>query len=265
MMLAFLFSNRLFAASETLVKVESRPGVEQRFIFIQPDRPVAAVILFEGDHGGLGLFAASGKPVMGWGKQGFLARSRQAFAAHGLTVAVIDSPSDKKEMDAIWRMSPEHADDIAAVIGAVKKESAAPVWVVGMSMGSFSAPNAAIRLAGDIDGLVLVSSVTRSREKWDIRDSYPNGIINMNLEKIMVPALIVSHKEDGCEITPASDAEKLKNALKNSPKVEIATFTGGKKPKSKPCQALSAHGYFGIEEPVVTAIAGFIKTNSKGN
>jgi hypothetical protein len=111
--------------------------------------------------------------------------------------------------------------------------------------------------------LIVVSGVTRGKKEWDIYPSHPKGIINMNYDKLSMPVLIVSHKEDGCVRSPAEEAPALKDAIKNSQKVEVLYFTGGKKPESEPCYALSAHGFYGIEEEVVTAIADFINNNSK--
>jgi len=261
--LVLLFSSQLYALSESLVEVESRPGVKQKFIIIKPDQPRAAVILFEGAHGGLNMYSTSGKPGLKWGGKGFLARTRQSFAKQGFVVALIDSPPDKKKMDAVWRMSPEHAEDIDSVIKAIKKESNVPIWVVGMSMGTFSAANAAIRLSSEVDGLVLVSSITRSPKNWDIYQSHPKGIINMSYDKVSAPVLIVAHKEDSCVLSPAEDASALKDVLKNSQKVEVVSFTGGKKAESKPCESLSAHGFYGIEDQVITTVVNFINNNSK--
>jgi dienelactone hydrolase len=261
--LVLFLSSQLHASSEFLAEVESRHGVKQKYIIIKPDQPSAAVILFEGAHGGLDMYATFSKPGLKWGANGFLARTRQSFAKQGFVVTLIDSPPDKKKMDAIWRMGPEHAEDILSVIKAIKTEYNVPIWVVGMSMGTFSAANAAIRLSSEVDGLVLISSITRSPKKWEIYPSHPKGIINMSYDKLLTPALIVSHKEDGCVLSPAEDAPTLKGALKNSQKVEVLSFTGGKKAESKPCESLSAHGFYGIEEKVVSSIADFIKTNSK--
>jgi hypothetical protein len=249
--------------SNELVKLETRPGVTQKFILIKPENPVASVILFAGDSGNLQLVNASGKPTVSAMSKNFLVRTRKDFAEQGLTVAVIDSPPDKKKMNAIWRMSEEHGRDIKGVTNYLKRQANIPVWLVGTSMGTFSAPNGTIRNKEIVDGLVLTSSITRSRTKWKIYGTHPNGIVNMDLGKITVPTLIVSHQDDKCEITPASDAPKLKGALENSAKVEVIYFTGGRRPKSKPCQALSAHGFYGIEDEVVPAIADFIKANSK--
>ena len=247
--------------NESLVTVPSRANIEQKFLLIKPENPTAAVILFAGGHGGLRLTSLFGMPAMAWGAGNFLVRTRKLFADHGFVVAVIDSPPDHKQMDAIWRMSPEHAEDIHAVVRALKKDFNLPVWVIGTSMGTFSAPNAAIRLGSELHGLVLTSSVTISSKKWDKYSSHPNAVIDMDLGKVVVPTLIIAHKDDGCELTPASNSEKLKNAFTNAPTVEVKYFTGGKMPISEPCHAKSQHGFYGIEDEVVSSIADFINSN----
>ncbi len=40
-------------------------------------------------------------------------------------------------------------------------------------------------------------------------------------------------------------------------------FSGGDEPGAKPCKALSAHGFLGIEKEVVAAIAAFVKSASR--
>jgi len=255
------FSGQIYASSESLVKVESRPGVAQKFILIKPDKPIAAVILFAGGHGGLRLSSLFGKPGMQWGSKNFLVRTRKLFADHGFMVAVIDAPPDRMKMNAIWRISQKHAQDILSVIRTLKKESDIPVWVVGTSMGTFSAPNAAIRLNSEVDGLVLTSTITRSSKNWKIYSSHPNGVIDMSLQNITVPTLIVSHKNDKCILTPASDSDRLKERFEKSKGVKILLFNGGKRPISDPCKALSAHGFYGIEKEVVDSIVQFIKSN----
>jgi dienelactone hydrolase len=250
--------------SSELAKLETRPGVKLKFIVIKPTNPVASVVLLEGGYGILQLGSAFGKPTVGEKRRfGFLTRTRKEFAKSGVMVALVDKPSDRQKIEADFRMSSEHAQDLKAVISHLKSEADVPIWLVGMSFGTVSAPNGAIRLKEEVDGLVLVSSVTHSRKKWPTHNSHPNVILDMDLDKITVPTLIVSHQDDKCETTPPSDAPKLKAALANSPKVEVMYFSGGKKPKSKPCRARSAHGFYGIEDEVVSAIVDFIKANSK--
>ncbi|MFM9848092.1 MAG: alpha/beta hydrolase [Hyphomicrobiaceae bacterium] len=248
------------AASTTLVSVQTPRGAKQAFILIKPDKPVASVILFAGGHGALGLKSASS---MAWGAQNFLVRSRNLFASQNLMVVVIDAPSDQRQgMNGIFRMSGAHAADIAAVAAHLKKEADVPVWLVGTSMGTFSAAGGAIA-ARNIDGLVLTSTITRAKPQWKIAQSHRDGVASMPLQQVTVPTLIVSHKKDGCDITPAADAPKLRGRLTKAAKVDVVLLDGGSPPQSEPCQAKSQHGFLGIESQAVGLIAAFIKANGK--
>jgi pimeloyl-ACP methyl ester carboxylesterase len=249
------------AKEARLVSVTTPRGVKQAFILIKPDsKPVASVVLFAGGHGALGLRSAT---TMKWGTGNFLVRTRDLFAAKDLMVAVIDAPSDKQSgMNGIFRMGNGHAGDIGAVAAYLKKEADVPVWLVGTSMGTFSAAGGAIGAKG-IDGLVLTSSITRSKPQWKIAQSHPHGVASMALGRVTVPALIVSHTKDGCDITPAADAPKLRKGLANAKPVEVVLLEGGLPPQSDPCEARSQHGFLGIEGKAVDAIANFVKANSK--
>lgn len=246
-------------ADTRLVSIDTPRGVKQSFILIKPEKPVASVILFAGGHGALGLKSAS---AMQWGAGNFLVRSRDAFAAQNLMVAVIDAPSDQRGgMNAIFRMSPSHAADIGAVAAYLKTQAQVPIWLVGTSMGTFSAAGGAIGAKG-IDGLILTSTITRSKPNWKIAKSHPNAVASMALPQVTVPTLILSHRKDGCDITPAADAPKLSARLTKARKVETILLDGGDPPLSEPCEAKSQHGYLGIEGKAVETIAGFIKKQS---
>jgi pimeloyl-ACP methyl ester carboxylesterase len=129
-------------------------------------------------------------------------------------------------------------------------------------MGTFSAAGGAIAGQG-VDGLVLTSTITRARPDWNIAQSHRDGVASMALDKITVPTLIVSHRDDGCRLTPASDAPKLTARLTKAPKVEVAVLGGGDPPQSDPCEAKAQHGFLGIEAKAVDMIAAFIKTNGR--
>ena len=247
------------AASETLVKLTTPRGVSQSFLLIKPEQPpAAAAILFAGGHGALGL---SGPGKMRWGSGIFLVRTRDTFVRHGLMVAVMDAPADQQSgMNAIFRMGAAHAGDIGAVAARLRAEANVPVWLIGTSMGTFSAAGGAIGAKG-IDGLVLTSTITRAQPTWLIAGSHPHGVASMSLPRIPAPTLIMSHRHDGCSITPAADAPKLKARLTAAKPAEIVVLDGGVPPISKPCEAKSQHGFFGIEDEAVAAIARFVKTH----
>jgi pimeloyl-ACP methyl ester carboxylesterase len=253
-------SGAAHAAGATLVSIATPRGAKQAFILIKPEKPVASVILFAGGHGALGLQSAT---AMKWGAGNFLVRSRDKFAAHDFMVAVVDAPSDRRHgMNAIFRMSGAHAGDIGAVAAYLKQQASAPVWLIGTSMGTFSAAEGAIAAKG-VDGLVLSSTITRARPEWKIARSHPDGVASMALHQVVVPSLIVSHRRDGCAITPAADAPKLSKRLTKAGKVDVVLLDGGAPPQSDPCEARSQHGFLGIEAEAVNAIAQFVKANSK--
>lgn len=256
---AFIFGGSLEcsqAAAQTLETIRTPRGVKQSFIVMKPDKPVATVLLFAGGHGALNLTSATS---MKWGAGNFLVRSRQHFFDQGFIVAVVDAPSDQRAgMNAIFRMSGQHAGDIGAIAQHVKKVADVPVWVVGTSMGTFSAARGGLGVAG-VAGVVLSSTITRSDPNWKIKNSHPNGVGSMGLSGVKVPTLIISHRKDGCAITPAADGDKLKARLTASPRVEVKLLDGGLPPKSDPCEAMSQHGFLGIEKEAVGEIARFIK------
>ena len=110
---------------------------------------------------------------MKWGAEGFLVRSRDKFADHNFMVAVVDAPSDQQQgMNPMFRMSGAHAGDIGAVAAYLKEQADVPVWLVGTSMGTFSAARAAIAAKG-IDGLVLTSTITRPTPESTLAKSSP--------------------------------------------------------------------------------------------
>jgi len=236
-------------AADEIRTVPARPGVTQAYILVRPtSRPVATVVLFAGGNGLLSL--GSGRLTLGGN---FLVRNRIRFSRHGLLVAVLDTPSDRPNGLDGFRTSAAHADDVGALLVALRKEAAVPVWLVGTSMGTVSAANVAARLTtGGPDGVVLSSSVTRpGRERSET-------VGDVRLSDIRVPTLVVHHRDDACRATPYADMAPLLRDLKSTPRRELLTFEGGDPPQSGPCDARSAHGFLGIEGEVVAAIARWI-------
>jgi pimeloyl-ACP methyl ester carboxylesterase len=184
----------------------------------------------------------------------FLVRSRGLFLARGFAVAVVDAPSDQSAGLGSFRFSPDHVLDIAAVVDWLRKSAPAPVWLVGTSRGTLSAANAAGRVSG-VAGLVLTSTVTRARKRQ------PGTVFDTGLAGLRLPVLVVHHRDDGCVVCPSSDTGEIMRQLGKAAKAELILVEGGDPPRSEPCEALSAHGYFGIEAKVVTAIADWIRAN----
>jgi predicted alpha/beta-hydrolase family hydrolase len=234
--------------------ISTRPGVTQSFLLVHPGgAPVATVVLFAGGNGLLAL--GSGKLGLGGN---FLVRNRGRFAGQGMLVAVIDSPSDHPGGLDGFRTSAAHAEDVRAVIAALRQEANVPVWLIGTSMGTVSAASVAARLtAGGPDGIVLTSTVTRvGRERIET-------VGDVHLDEIRVPTLVVHHKNDACKATPYADTPSLVRDFKHAPKRELLAFDGGSAPQSGPCEAFAAHGYVGLDAEVVTAIVAWIKATPR--
>jgi len=236
---------------QRVVTIPTRPGVTQRFLYLRPENPLAAVILFAGGHGGLQI-SESGS--LGWGAGNFLVRTRQYFADEKLSVAVIDAPSDRQIAPYLggFRQSPEHIADVKAVIAWLKKQNNVPVWLVGTSRGTQSAAFIATQLGaedGGPDGLILTSTI--------LTDARARSVPEMQLESIRIPALVVHHKQDGCKHCNYDDLPNLMKKMTVVPRQELLTFEGGKT-QGDVCEAMAYHGFNGIEQEVVTKISEWI-------
>lgn len=210
---------------------------------------MASLILFPGGNGKLYNYGSANLK-----HSNFLVRSRDLFVAQGFTVAVIDAPSDESSgMGDDFRVHDAHRRDISVVIAWLRQRAPVPVWLVGTSMGMLSATNGGTLQTGGPDGIVLTSSVMRSSKRVhnSVYDAGPNFVV--------VPTLIVHNREDGCVLCPFGDVPDLLERFKSAPRKQYTAFQGGDPPISEPCEALSRHGYIGIEDRVVAAIADWIK------
>jgi pimeloyl-ACP methyl ester carboxylesterase len=146
-----------------------------------------------------------------------------------------------------------HAD-IAAAVAALRGPEKLPVWLVGTSMGTVSAAAAAVSLGAGIDGLVLTSSITRPIRNGPNWLPEPGGIRDFALAQVGVPVFMLGHAGDGCWSTPPGDIPDLVRRFTGSRRAASRIVDGGLPAESEPCEALSAHGYFGIERHAVDAI-----------
>jgi acetyl esterase/lipase len=249
-----LFDQGSFAqVSEKIVDIPTRSGVTQRFVYLAPPNPKAAVILFAGGHGGLQIQPNGG---FTWGEGNFLVRTRHLFAENGLAVAVVDAPSDRQTKPYLsgFRQTPEHVADTKAVIAWLRQQVKVPVWLVGTSRGTQSAAFIATQLAasdGGPDGLVLTSTM--------LSDPKGRPVPAMPLDKIAIPVLVVHHEQDGCKHCAYRDIPGLMEKLSSTRKKELVTYKGGGN-RGDPCEAFAYHGFNALEKDVVAKIAGWIQT-----
>jgi dienelactone hydrolase len=237
------------SAADKVIDIPTRAGVTQRFLYMPAAGAKAAVILVPGGHGGLQL-DASGTP-RGL-RNNFLVRSAPLFVAQGISVALVDAPSDRQSEPFLsgFRQSPQHAADVQAVIAWLRTQNAVPVWLVGTSRGTQSAAATALAIkSGGPDGLVLTSSILTDRRETPVPD--------MAVDALKIPVLVVHHEQDGCRACSFSEVPRLMNKLAAAPRKELLSFRGGNN-VGDPCEGRAYHGYNGIENEVVGRISAWI-------
>jgi len=85
-------------------------------------------------------------------------------------------------------------------------------------------------------------------------------VFNAQLSAVNAPVFLAHHGADGCKCSPMSGVSKVLTALSGAPAKASRKFSGGLPPKSSdPCMAMTPHGFLGIEDEVVGAIADFIR------
>jgi len=227
------------ASAQERIDLATRPGITQP-VFITPAPAAAAsVILFPG---GIGVVAAA--------RNNFLLRVASTFSTQGFNVAVFDAPSDQAGgMGVAFRQSAQHADDIAGVVALLKRRASVPVWLVGTSRGSISAANGAARIGPPrLAGVVLTSSV------------WLNGMTGVALEQIKMPVLVVHNHDDGCRESPFGGTANAMARMQQARVKELLAVTGGSL-RSGQCEALSPHGFYGIEDQVMPPIVAWIRSH----
>jgi pimeloyl-ACP methyl ester carboxylesterase len=229
----------LGARAQDRIEVPTRPGITIPVYWTPVAKSIGTVLLFPGGNG-----------VVSAVRNNFLLRVAPGFSDAGFNVAVMDVPSDEPN-GTPWqfRGSDKHTKDIAAVVAMLKARSPVPLWLIGTSNGSISAGIGAASVGPPfVAGVVLTSSV------WS------RGMQQIAAERIRVPVLIVHNRDDGCIVSPFGETEAFRARLTAAKPVAFIAVSGGQS-RGEACQAMSPHGYLGIENQVVPQILEWIKTH----
>jgi len=234
-------------ADEEIVELSTREGITLNLLVSTPEASNGnALIMFPGGDGSNHFDLKNGAIRHG---SNFLVRTIPDFTNKGFLVAVIGLPSDKPYgMDDNFRASDNHLQDITKVVQYILGKGYKSVFLVGTSRGTISAASLGAALKNSaVKGIVLTSTM-----------KYASYLRWIPLKKNSYPVLILHHANDDCKETPYSDAYQLAKQYKNSPQVDFKSVSGGRPADSKSCEALSAHGFFGIEEKVVDMISSWV-------
>jgi predicted alpha/beta-hydrolase family hydrolase len=236
------------AAQKVVSDIPLAGGASERVVFASPANPAAILVMFAGGDGTVEI-ADSG--TIGRYAGNFLLRTQLLWLAQGFAVEILGAPNNASLNGQ--RKTEAYADAIGRAVDFARTRASGPVWLVGTSAGTTGAANGAARLTGKVAGLVLTSSVTRQNSGGDT-------VFDTKLAAITVPVLIVANQHDSCTVTPPDDAAKISAALTRSPRKEVVYVESDQiEPRSPPCEAMSPHGYFGIEAEVVKRIADWIR------
>lgn len=231
-------------------QVPTRTGVSTTLFWQAVDGAKATVFIFPGGGGGFGKLV-DGKP----GSNNFLVRAMPYFLANGFNVAIFGRPSDSEDLDFADRISDTHLSDIRAVLDQVKKQSAAPIWIVGTSRGTISTTAMAIKIQDPaIAGLVLTSSIVNYKK--------PGAVPKQDLAAITIPTLILHHNKDACMHCQPHEVPAILRGLKNAPAKKMILADGGSNPTGDACAALHWHGFIGMEKEAVDMISEWIRNPS---
>jgi len=242
-----LVASAFAAGYEAIEIVQTRPDVTVRMLVIKANsKPSTALILFPGADGTRHFGEKDGRF---WVSKNFVMRSAGDLAAAGYIIVAVDAPSDQSYgMSDQFRTSPQHAKDIRKIIAYLKeKHRVTSLYLVGTSKGTLSAAYLASVFDDPSIGGVILTAVYS-----------PADMGSIDFTEIDDPVLIVHHVYDQCRVTPFHGAIELKQRLTESPKVDLVGVTGGIPPVSGPCEALSSHGFYGVEQPVVRVITDWL-------
>jgi hypothetical protein len=235
------------AAAEEVVTIPTRTGVTLAYLLTQEPRPSPKIVAisFVGGFGVVNLVKRSANKPPSFGPTAnFAVRIRNLMADADIADVVVDVPSDQLPdgMSDDFRLGADHLADVRALIADLKKRFPnAKIYVLGHSRGTVSAASLGARLGADVQGVILLSTIT-------LRDKYGPALSSFDFKTLRVPVLFVHHRNDACPQNPYANVARL---AKSSSSFSLLSVSGGDPPQSGPCDSGSAHGFFGLDAAVV--------------
>jgi hypothetical protein len=198
-----------------------------RAVLIKPNAPRASVILIPG---GDGAIRAGDHGDINALKFNQLVRTRQAYAARGLAVLVVDAGTP--------------LDGAVQYMAAIKR----PVTVIGTSRGTLRAAEGIARGARP-DALVLTSGFLSAES-----GSGQNVMSILGSPASLPRTLVIHHSQDSCGRTLPAGVDPF---IKWSAGRARVKWVSGGVSEGDPCEARAYHGFNGIDGQIVGIAAGF--------
>ncbi|MFM1926313.1 MAG: hypothetical protein RIT44_2119 [Pseudomonadota bacterium] len=179
--------------------------------------------------------------------------------AAGITTVTVDCPTDQwgvrgsnpTACDDNYRSSPQHAQDVAALISQLKASKAIQhITIMGHSYGAVSSHWLSLRLnRGEIQGAIHSASQTIAGS--GPYQNYASSLTRFPHAEVSVPYFYLHHRDDLCSFTPYNYAKK------HAPEGRLITVLGGNK-WTAPCGKASYHGYADRRAQVADALVALI-------
>ncbi len=198
-----------------------------RVVLIKPKAPRASVILMPGGDGSIAAGDRGDIHVLNFNQ---LVRTRNAYAARGLAVLVVDAGTP--------------LDGAVQYMAAIKR----PVTVIGTSRGTIRAAQAIARGARP-DALVLTSGFLSAES-----GSGQNVMSILGSPSSLPRTLVIHHSKDNCRSTLPAGVEPF---VKWSAGRARAVWVSGGVSEGDPCEARAYHGFNGLDGQIVAIAAGF--------
>lgn len=182
----------------------------------------------------------------------FVVRTRDLWRSRGYGVVLVDAIGRQSMRGQ--RSTSAYAEVTRDIIAFARSQGPLPVWVLGTSQGSIAAMNAASHAGPDlIAGVVLTESVSVLGGSHEtVFDAHPG--------QVRTPALVVANEEDRCSVAPPSKAEAIARSMRAT-HATVLRVSGGVKQSKDDCGSLTPHGYYGIEDSVVSQILNWMQSS----
>jgi pimeloyl-ACP methyl ester carboxylesterase len=234
------------ASTEHVFDLPLPDGNHQRVLYGAPSNPKATIVMLPGGAGDVGI-QRNGHLRH---DDNFVVRTRDLWMNRGFAVLIPDA-IDGNDLRGM-RSSPAYAALVSALVQFAHKPSAGPVFLLGTSQGSIAAMNGAAHLdATQLAGVVLTESVS-------VLGGSHETVFQADPQDVRVPALVVAHRDDRCNVAPPGNAPRIAAAMSASPSVKVIEVSGGTQHSSDACGSLTPHGYDGIETQGVDAVTGWM-------
>ena len=200
-----------------------------------------------------------------WKRRGnlnFLLRSLDIVLQEGITLVLMDCPSDQSGIHAgvpgrcndNYRQSMQHAEDVRQVMKHLREARGIQrIFIMGHSYGSISSRWLAINLGDDIQGSIHSASMTGVHRTPNF--VFASSVPAMDMSRIKAPYVFMHSADDRCGSTPYAAIQAIAGP-------RLITLRGGE-PTGDICGGTHYHSYRGIELLAAKAVVDWIRAQSR--